>query len=192
MALKFIPPGQAADESARRRLLHEAYAAARLDHPFVCKVYEVAEAGDRPFIAMEYVEGETLRDRLLGGPIPIKDAIRIAAAIAEALDSAHKRGIVHRDLKPSNVSHVTAGEIYERLGRADEARRKYEALVKIWKDGDPDLVALKDARARLAIKGTAAAHGRSPHVSHAPATRVTSPAPPVRIQESTAAAPSRR
>jgi eukaryotic-like serine/threonine-protein kinase len=63
VALKFIPPGQAADESARRRLLHEAYAAARLDHPFVCKVYEVAEAGDRPFIAMEYVEGETLRDR---------------------------------------------------------------------------------------------------------------------------------
>jgi tetratricopeptide (TPR) repeat protein/predicted Ser/Thr protein kinase len=111
VALKFLAPGQASDESARRRLLHEAYAAARLDHPFVCKVYEVGDAGDRPFIAMEYVEGETLRDRLLGGAIPIKDAIRIASEIAEALDSAHKRGIIHRDLKPSNVMLAADGHV---------------------------------------------------------------------------------
>ena len=111
VALKFLSPRQAADESARRRLLHEAYAAARLDHPFVCKVYEVGDAGDRPFIAMEYVEGETLRDRLLGGPIPIRDAIRLASEIAEALDSAHKRGIVHRDLKPSNVMVAADGHV---------------------------------------------------------------------------------
>ena len=111
VALKFLSPRQAADESARRRLLYEAYAAARLDHPFVCKVYEVGDAGDRPFIAMEYVQGETLRDRLLGGPIPIKDAIRLASEIAEALDSAHKRGIVHRDLKPSNVMVAADGHV---------------------------------------------------------------------------------
>ena len=111
VALKFLSPRQAADESARRRLLHEAYAAARLDHPFVCKVYEVSDAGDRPFIAMEYVEGETLRDRLMGGPIPIRDAIRLASEIAEALDSAHKRGIVHRDLKPSNVMVAADGHV---------------------------------------------------------------------------------
>jgi tetratricopeptide (TPR) repeat protein/predicted Ser/Thr protein kinase len=111
VALKFLSPRQAADETARRRLLHEALAVARLDHPFVCKVYEVGDAGDRPFIAMEYVEGETLRDRLLGGPIPIREAIRIGSEIAEALDSAHKRGIVHRDLKPSNVMLAADGHV---------------------------------------------------------------------------------
>ena len=111
VALKFLSPRQATDESARRRLLHEAYAAARLDHPFVCKVYEVGDAGDRPFIAMEYVEGETLRDRLLGGPIPIREAIRLASEVTEALDAAHKRGIVHRDLKPSNVMVAADGHV---------------------------------------------------------------------------------
>jgi serine/threonine protein kinase/tetratricopeptide (TPR) repeat protein len=111
LALKFLPASLAAEDTARQRLINEAQAAARLDHPFVCKVYEVGEAGGQPYIAMEFIEGTTLRHRLSAGPIPIKEALRIACEIAEALDSAHKRGIVHRDLKPSNVMLTTDGHV---------------------------------------------------------------------------------
>jgi tetratricopeptide (TPR) repeat protein/predicted Ser/Thr protein kinase len=103
VALKFLPEGQAVDETARRRLLREANAAARLDHPFITKVYEVGEDGPQPFIAMELVEGVTLKERLVRGPIPLPEAVRIASEIAEALEFASRRGIVHRDLKPANV-----------------------------------------------------------------------------------------
>ncbi len=109
VALKFLPEGQVPDETSRRRLLREANAAARLDHPFITKVYEVGASGPEPaspgipFIAMELVEGETLRERLLRGPLPMPDALRIAAEIADALEFARQRGIVHRDLKPANV-----------------------------------------------------------------------------------------
>ncbi len=102
-ALKFLLAAQAGDTNARKKLLNEAQAAARLDHPFVCKVYEVSENAERPFIAMEYVEGTTLSGLLRQGPLPIKQAVRLAIEIAEAVDFAHKRGIIHRDLKPSNV-----------------------------------------------------------------------------------------
>lgn len=111
VALKFLQAQHAADEAARERLLREAQAAARLDHPFVCKVYEVGEVLGRPFIAMEHVEGTTLGHRLAAGPLPIKDAVRIASEIAEALDCAHARGVVHRDLKPSNVMLATDGHV---------------------------------------------------------------------------------
>ena len=113
VALKFLPAGQVPDEVSRKRLLREANAAARLDHPFITKVYEVgqgeAPAGTAgaspgiPFIAMELVEGETLRERLSRGPMPMPEALRIAGEIADALEFARQRGIVHRDLKPANV-----------------------------------------------------------------------------------------
>jgi eukaryotic-like serine/threonine-protein kinase len=106
VALKFLPDGQVPDETSRRRLLREANAAARLDHPFITKVYEVGQ-GDAapgiPFIAMELIEGETLRERLARGPMSLPDALRIASEIADALEFARQRGIVHRDLKPANV-----------------------------------------------------------------------------------------
>ena len=115
VALKFLPEGQAPDETARRRLLREANAAARLDHPFITKVYEVGEGAPAagapgiPFIAMELVEGETLKARLARGPLPMADALRIASEIAEALEFARQRGIVHRDLKPANVMLTSDG-----------------------------------------------------------------------------------
>jgi eukaryotic-like serine/threonine-protein kinase len=103
VALKFVLPGVRGDEAARKRLLAEARAAAALDHPFICKVYEAGEMDGRQFIAMEYVEGQTLNDKLMQGPPPLKETLRIAAEIAEALSTAHTRGIIHRDLKPSNI-----------------------------------------------------------------------------------------
>jgi tetratricopeptide (TPR) repeat protein/predicted Ser/Thr protein kinase len=110
-ALKFLPTTQSADQSARKRLAREAQSAARLDHPFICKVYEVGQADDRPFIAMEYVEGTTLKDRLAAGPLPVFEAVRIASELAEALELAHQRGIVHRDLKPPNVMLTPDGHV---------------------------------------------------------------------------------
>jgi serine/threonine protein kinase/Tfp pilus assembly protein PilF len=103
VALKFLLPEGDTQASTLRRFLQEARSAAAIDHPFACKVYETGEVEGRPFIAMEYVDGESLAERLKRGPLPIGDALRLGREIAEALAKAHQRGIVHRDLKPANV-----------------------------------------------------------------------------------------
>jgi len=103
VCLKFLSRAYVGDPSARRRLIREATAAAQLDHPFICKVYDVGELEGEPFIAMEYVEGRTLKERLSEGPIPLPEALRLAGEMAEALDCAQKHGVVHRDVKPANV-----------------------------------------------------------------------------------------
>ncbi len=104
VALKFLPAALARDPAAKERLLVEARAAATLDHPNVCTVYEVAETADgRPYIALACYDGETLAQRLERGPVPAEEAVRIARGVAAGVAAAHARGIVHRDLKPSNV-----------------------------------------------------------------------------------------
>ncbi len=103
VALKFLLPEGEFQEPALRRFVQEARSAAAIDHPFVCKVYETGEVGGRTFIAMEYVDGESLAERLERGPLPISHALRLGREIAEALAKAHQRGVVHRDLKPANV-----------------------------------------------------------------------------------------
>jgi serine/threonine protein kinase/tetratricopeptide (TPR) repeat protein len=118
VALKFLLPGAGRDDPAdptnadrdRHRILREARAAAQLDHPFICKVYDVGEHDGRAFLAMEYVEGGTLAERMPGSQT-VDDTIRLCAEIAEALHLAHARGIVHRDLKPSNVMVGDDGHI---------------------------------------------------------------------------------
>ncbi|HSM03039.1 MAG TPA: protein kinase, partial [Longimicrobiales bacterium] len=108
VALKLLRTEAATDEGARRRFVLEARAAAAIDHPFVCKVYEAGVLGDgRAFIAMEYIDGVTL-DRWLGGAPPHGDRVRVAMEVAEALDEAHGKGFIHRDLKPANLM-VTRG-----------------------------------------------------------------------------------
>ena len=103
VALKFLSLSAEQAPSVRQRFPLEAKAAAQLDHPFVCKVYETGEVDGQPFIAMEYLEGRTLADRLRQGPLGLDEAAQIAVEIAEALEAAHDHGIVHRDLKPANV-----------------------------------------------------------------------------------------
>ena len=103
VALKFLPEGSAEDPAARERFVREARAAAAIDHPYVCKVYEAGVVNRRPFISMEFVEGETLLDRFNKGPMPLKEGLGIGVEIAEALAKAHEKGVVHRDLKPSNI-----------------------------------------------------------------------------------------
>jgi serine/threonine protein kinase len=93
----------AADPNAGPRLIREARVVARVVHPLICQVYDLGDAGGRPFLAMELVEGEALGDRLARGPLPPGDALRTAAVMLDALAVLHGHGIVHRDLKPSNV-----------------------------------------------------------------------------------------
>jgi len=110
VALKFLPPHLSADPDARRRFLHEAKAAAALDHSGICTVHEVGEADGQPFIAMALLEGQTLRERIARGPLPIPEALEIAVQVAEALHDAHAKGIVHRDVKPANIMLTPKGQ----------------------------------------------------------------------------------
>ncbi|MFZ0426881.1 MAG: protein kinase, partial [Acidobacteriota bacterium] len=111
VALKFLRPEKEKDELWLRRLMREARAAAALDHPYICKIYETGQLEGRDFIAMEYVEGEKLSRRIEQGPLPLEEAVRIALEIAEALECAHNSGIVHRDIKPSNVILTRQGHV---------------------------------------------------------------------------------
>ncbi len=104
VALKIIGKGKPGDRSEwRRRFWGEARAIAALNHPHICALYDMGQYEDREFLILEYLEGETLAQRLQRGALPLPDVFRYAIEIAEALDCAHRQGIVHRDLKPNNV-----------------------------------------------------------------------------------------
>ena len=103
VAIKFLPHEIAGDELARKRLIREARAAAKLDHPNICAVHEVNQEDDFTFIVMQYVEGETLSTRIERGPLETPEVLDIAVQVADALSEAHSRGIVHRDIKPANI-----------------------------------------------------------------------------------------
>ena len=110
VAIKFVAPEKLADADARGRLLREARAAASLDHPGICTVYETGVAEDgRSYIVMQYIEGETLAKALNRGPLSIRDALTLSAEVAEALGAAHRRSVVHRDLKPGNIMVTPSG-----------------------------------------------------------------------------------
>jgi tetratricopeptide (TPR) repeat protein/tRNA A-37 threonylcarbamoyl transferase component Bud32 len=109
VALKFLSPEMLQDESAHKRLIREARSAAALDHPYICSIHEVGESDGQDFIVMEYVDGQTLKDRLARGPLPLKEALQTAIEVAEALEEAHENGIVHRDLKPANIMLTSKG-----------------------------------------------------------------------------------
>ena len=111
VAIKFLAEALEADETARERLHREARSAAALDHPYVCKIHELADVDGRTGIVMEHVTGETLQARLRRTPLSPKEALEIAGEVAEALEAAHKRRVVHRDLKPSNVMLTDDGHV---------------------------------------------------------------------------------
>jgi serine/threonine-protein kinase len=111
VAIKILPEEFSRDSDRISRFQREAEVLASLNHPNIAGIYDLAEASGTRFLVLELVEGETLADRILRGPIPVREALKIAIQICEALEAAHERGIIHRDLKPANVKLTADGKV---------------------------------------------------------------------------------
>jgi serine/threonine protein kinase len=109
VAVKVLPPHLSSNAELRQRFEREAKTISQISHPHICALYDVNREGETEYLVMEYLEGETLADRLGKGPLPVEQVLRYGIEIADALDKAHRQGIVHRDLKPGNVMLTKSG-----------------------------------------------------------------------------------
>lgn len=149
VALKFLPKELTEDRDSLERFLREAKAASALNHPNICTVYDFGNNAGRAFIAMEYLEGETLSARIHKGPLSTMEALKIAISVASALGTAHRKGIIHRDLKPGNIMLTESGALLLDFGLA-----KYE----------PSLIAPED-KTLTGLTSNAQVVGTLPYMS---------------------------
>ena len=161
VALKFLPSHLTSDPKAKERFVHEAQSASALQHNNICVVHDIDETADgQMFISMEYLEGETLKQRIERGPLKIGEAVDIAIQVARGLAAAHDRGVIHRDLKPENVMITLDGHakiLDFGLAKARAAVARVSQLAGRSKTGEPRS---RRCRAMSAVK--AQCSGASP------------------------------
>ena len=127
VAIKVLSSHLSASPEVRQRFEREAKTVSQLSHPHICALYDVGREGETEYLVMEYLEGETLADRLLKSPLPLEQTLRYGIQIADALDKAHRQGIVHRDLKPGNVMLTKSGVKLLDFGLAKTFERSLDA-----------------------------------------------------------------
>src|SRR5574342_539655 len=127
VAVKVLPQHLSSSPEVRQRFEREAKTISQLSHSHICALYDVGREGETEYLVMEYLEGETLSERLVKGPLPLSQTLRIGVEIADALDKAHRQGIVHRDLKPGNVMLTRSGVKLLDFGLAKTLGRSLDA-----------------------------------------------------------------
>ncbi|MHB8736343.1 MAG: serine/threonine-protein kinase, partial [Terriglobales bacterium] len=103
VAIKILPAHLSSNPEARQRFDREARTISSLNHPHICQLYDIGAQGGTDFLVMEYLEGQTLAERLQNGPLPVEYLLKIGIEISEGLEKAHRSGVIHRDLKPANI-----------------------------------------------------------------------------------------